>query len=92
MPVEESYTVTELMKKSKKSRGAVESFISRHGIKPLSYEAIYPSDILELLFASKRGRSAKKPKTPEQAEAPKRRLRFPPGGEKKPTPPLPGIL
>jgi hypothetical protein len=59
MPAKDGYTVTELMEKSKKSRGAVESFISRHRIKPLSYEAIYPADTLEQLLASKRGRPSK---------------------------------
>jgi hypothetical protein len=70
MPVEKGYTVTELMEKSKKSRGAVESFISRHEIKPLSYEAIYPADTLELLLASKRGRPAKKLKDQEPLPKP----------------------
>jgi hypothetical protein len=60
MPVEEGYTVTELMEKSKKKRGAVESFISRHGIKPLSYEARYPTDTLEKLLKAKVGRPSKK--------------------------------
>jgi hypothetical protein len=59
MPVDLGYTVTELMEKSKKSRGAVESFISRHEIKPLSYEARYPSDTLEKLLAVKMGRPKK---------------------------------
>jgi hypothetical protein len=64
MPIEEGYTVTELMKESKKSRGSVESFISRHGIKPLSYEARYPEDTLEKLLKAKVGRP-KKQKAPE---------------------------
>jgi hypothetical protein len=64
MPVEEGYTVTELMEKSKKSRGSVESFISRHGIKPLSYEARYPTDTLEKLLNAKIGRPSKKTASP----------------------------
>jgi hypothetical protein len=59
MPDEEGYTVTELMEKTKKSRGAVESFISRHGIKPVSYEARYPKDTLKRILAAKRGRPPK---------------------------------
>jgi hypothetical protein len=65
MPVEEGYTVTELMEKSKKSRSAVESFISRHGIKALSYEAVYPADTLDLLLAAKRGRPPKSATKPD---------------------------
>ena len=55
------YTVSELMEKSKKSRSAVESWISRHGIKPISYEARYPQSTLDELLKSKKGRPAKKP-------------------------------
>ena len=55
------YTVTELMKKTGKTRGAIENWISRHKIKPLSYEARYPVDVLDKLLNAKRGRPPKKP-------------------------------
>jgi len=55
------YTVSELMEKSGKTRSAVESWLSIHKIKPLSYEAIYPPDILDRLIAAKRGRPKKPP-------------------------------
>jgi hypothetical protein len=58
------YTVSELAKLTNKTRHAVESWLSTHSIKPLSYEAIYPPDTLDLLLASKRGRPAKKPEEP----------------------------
>jgi hypothetical protein len=59
------YTVSELMQKTKKTRSAVESLLSLHKIKPLSYEAIYPPHALDMLINAKRGRPAKKPKAPE---------------------------
>jgi hypothetical protein len=63
------YTASELAELTKKTRHAVESWLSTHGIKPLSYEAIYPADTLELLLASKRGRPPKdKPEVPAKAE------------------------
>ena len=60
------YTVSELMKESGKSRSAVESWISRHKVKPVSYEARYPEEILVELKKTTRGRP-KKPGTPQQA-------------------------
>ena len=65
MPTE-GYTVSELMEKTGKSRSAVESWLSLHKIKPLSYEAIYPLDTLDKLKEAKRGRP-KKAKAPEPA-------------------------
>jgi len=53
------YTVSELMEKTGKSRSAVISWLSIHKIKPLSYEAIYPAEILEPLREAKRGRPRK---------------------------------
>jgi hypothetical protein len=58
MPAE-GYTVSELMKKTGKARHAIESWLSRHNIKPLSYEAIYPLDTLEKIMEAKRGRPPK---------------------------------
>lgn len=54
------YTVSALMKESGKSRSAIESFISRHGIEPLSTEALYPVETLDMLLKAKRGRPKKK--------------------------------
>jgi hypothetical protein len=65
------YTVSELAELTKKTRHAVESWLSTHGIKPLSYEAIYPADTLDQLIASKRGRPRKKPEVPDTAKKPK---------------------
>jgi len=53
------YTVSELAEKSNKTRHAVEQWLSSHGIKPLSYEAIYPAEVLEPLKQAKRGRPKK---------------------------------
>jgi len=66
MPVT-GYTVSELMEKSGRSRASVVTLLSRHDIKPLSYEAIYPPDALDVILAAKRGR----PRNPviERAEA-----------------------
>jgi hypothetical protein len=58
------YTVSELIEKSGKSRSAIESYISRHKIEPLSYEARYPVEVLDALLKVKMGRPAKKPNDP----------------------------
>jgi hypothetical protein len=59
------YTVSELAKLTNKTRHAVESWLSTHGIKPLSYEAIYPSDTLDKIREARRGRPPKaKPAKP----------------------------
>jgi hypothetical protein len=60
------YTVSELIKKSGKSRSAVASFISRHEIEPVIGELLYPPNTLELLRASKRGRPSKQPEAPDK--------------------------
>jgi hypothetical protein len=73
------YTASELAELTKKTRHAVESWLSTHGIKPLSYEAIYPAETLEQLLASKRGRPAK----PKNAE-PSTKTRKAPGKGEKP--------
>jgi len=68
---EKGYTVSELAQKTKKNRHAVEAWLSLHKIKPLSYEAIYPPETLDLLINAKRGRPRKdapdtaKPASPE---------------------------
>ena len=55
----DGYTVSQLAQKTHKTRHAVESWLSKHKIKPLSYEAIYPLDTLEQLQNAKRGSPAK---------------------------------
>jgi hypothetical protein len=69
------YTVSELIKKSGKSRSAVASFISRHEIEPVSGELLYPLDTLEQLLTSKRGRPAKKPITADPSPEPPKKPR-----------------
>jgi hypothetical protein len=66
------YTVSELIKKSGKSRSAVESFISRHEIEPIIGELLYPPSTLDLLINTKRGRPSKKPKDTKPTEIPKK--------------------
>jgi hypothetical protein len=55
------YTISELIKKTGKSRSAVESFISRHEVEPIIGELLYPPKTLDLLINAKRGRPAKNP-------------------------------
>jgi len=57
----EGYTATQLAELTNKNRHAVESWLSYHKIKPLSYEALYPVETLERLKTAKVGRP-KKPK------------------------------
>ena len=66
MPAE-GYTASELAEKTKRTRHAVESWLSLHKIKPLSYEAIYPLDTLDKLKAAKRGRPKKPIKPPPES-------------------------
>ena len=57
----DGYTVSELAEKSKKTRHAVEQWLSQHKIKPISYEARYPIETLDKLKEAKVGRPPKKP-------------------------------
>jgi len=68
MPAD-GYTVSELMQKTRKTRSAIESLLSLHKIKPLSYEAIYPPQALDMLLNAKRGRPAKKATEQKTASA-----------------------
>ena len=54
-------TVTEMMEKSKKSRSAVEMWLSRHPYEPIIKELLYPEEALVKLLESKIGRPTKKP-------------------------------
>jgi hypothetical protein len=63
------YTVSELMEKTGKTRSAIESLISLHKIKPLSYEAVYPLETLNLIKNARRGRPRKIPEPAKQDEA-----------------------
>ena len=62
------YTVSELIEKSGKTRSVIESWISRHKIKPISYEARYPEEVLDEFLKVTRGR----PKNQLETEAPKK--------------------
>jgi hypothetical protein len=52
-------TVTEMMEKSKKSRRAVEVWLSRSEFEPIIKELLYPPEALEKLMTAKRGRPQK---------------------------------
>jgi hypothetical protein len=58
----EGYTTSQLAKLTRKTRHAIESWLSLHKIKPLS-EAVYPLDTLDRIREASRGRP-KKPKPP----------------------------
>jgi hypothetical protein len=60
----EGYTVSDLALLLEIPRYTVENRLSRLGIKPLSYEAIYPPDTLDKIKAVKRGRPPKFPPPP----------------------------
>jgi hypothetical protein len=57
----EGITVSEIMKATGFTESAIRSWLSRHSIKPLSDGAIYPTDTLEKIRDTKRGRPSKKP-------------------------------
>jgi hypothetical protein len=59
-------TISELIQKTGKSRSAVESWISRNGVKPTIGELLYPPDTLTRLKEARRGRP-KKTKDPESS-------------------------
>ena len=56
----EGYTTSQLAKLSKKTRHAVEAWLSYNEIKPVINELLYPPDTLEKLLKAKVGRPAKK--------------------------------
>ena len=63
----DGYTVSEMAERAKRTRHAVEQWLSNHGIKPISYEARYPKSALKLLLDSKPGRPKKPaPKAPKK--------------------------
>jgi hypothetical protein len=55
----EGITVSEMVEATGLRKNTIEVRIHRLGIKPLSYEALYPSDTLEKIRAAKRGRPPK---------------------------------
>jgi hypothetical protein len=65
----EGITVSELMVATSLSESTIRNRLSRLGIKPLSYEAIYPPDTLDKIKAVKRGRPPKFPPPPADKEA-----------------------
>jgi hypothetical protein len=61
----EGITISELVEATGLRKNTIEVRIHRLGIKPLSYEAIYPPDTLEKIQSvSGPGHPAKKPKAP----------------------------
>jgi len=62
---DEGITVSEMAKATGLRRNTIEVRLHRLGIKPLSYEARYPSGTLEKITAVKMGRPPKKPVNPE---------------------------
>ena len=58
---DEGITVSEMIEATGLRRNTIEVRIHRLGIKPLSYEARYPSGTLEKIKAVKVGRPPKKP-------------------------------
>jgi hypothetical protein len=63
-------TISELVEATGLRKNTIEVRIYRLGIKPLSYEALYPPDTLERILVTRRGRPAKKPKDQEPAPKP----------------------
>jgi predicted ArsR family transcriptional regulator len=59
----EGLTLTEMAKKLGIPQRTVERRIQRAGIKPLSREAIYPSDTLDIIKDVKMGRPKKQPES-----------------------------
>ncbi|MDR1325495.1 MAG: hypothetical protein LBK00_05615 [Treponema sp.] len=57
----EGITISELVEATGLRKNTIEVRIHRLGIKPLSYEALYPPDTLDRIKDAKRGRP-KKPK------------------------------
>ena len=55
----EGITISEMAKTLKLKRHAVEQRLIAAGIKPLTYEALYPLDALEKIKDVKRGRPKK---------------------------------
>jgi hypothetical protein len=53
--------MSEMMEKSKKSRHAIEAWLSRHNIEPIIKEFLYPADTVDKLMKTKRGRPPKAP-------------------------------
>jgi hypothetical protein len=68
----EGYTASQLAKLSKKTRHAVEAWLSYNDIKPVINELLYPPETLDALLKAKVGRPAKKPKLTEPAEIPEK--------------------
>jgi hypothetical protein len=58
----EGVTISEMVEATGLRKNTIEVRIHRLGIKPLSYEAIYPPDTLERIKEVKRGRPPKPPK------------------------------
>lgn len=64
-------TISEIVKETGLRRNTIEVRLHRLGIKPLSYEARYPSDTLEKIKAIKIGRPKKPAPEPETQDTSK---------------------
>jgi hypothetical protein len=63
-------TISEMAKELGLNRHTVENRLIRAGIKPLTYEALYPPGTLEKIRDVPRGRPPKKPKPKDQDPPP----------------------
>jgi IS30 family transposase len=62
MDIIQGITISEMAKELNAPRHTIETRLIRAGIKPITYEALYPSDTLEKIKNAKRGRPPKSPK------------------------------
>jgi hypothetical protein len=70
MDIIKGVTISEMAKELGLNRHTVENRLIRAGIKPLTYEALYPPDTLEKIREVSRGRPAKKSKDQEPPPKP----------------------
>jgi hypothetical protein len=68
----EGYTASQLAKLSKKTRHAVEAWLSYNDIKPVINELLYPPETLDALLKANVGRPAKKPESPGTSQKPRK--------------------
>jgi predicted transcriptional regulator len=59
MTILQGITISEMAKELGKKRHTVEQRLIRFGIKPITYEALYDPEVLEIIKDSKRGRPPK---------------------------------
>jgi hypothetical protein len=69
----EGLTINEMCEVLNLPFKTVEARIQRAGIKPITRQAIYPPETLEIIKNIKMGRPRKKPDTPDQPAKPKKK-------------------